>query len=510
MPPWGEIAMITLALPTRTTRLLDHLVAGVATARRRHAPVLVSLSETLTEIDPLAFWAAGRTVADDRIYWAAPGGSLTLAGIGVAQAFAGAGSDRFATIASAWARLLATAQIDGGLFAGQPGVGPTLMGGFAFAPQRPHTPTWAGFPDGLLILPQLLLRAAGGTTVLTTSSVVTATTDAAAEAARLTALRAAVLGGCADLSPQPPPLKREGELDERPSLSLGEGLGIRSSSSPLPLGEGLGVRSDSTWKAAVAAVAQDIRAGALEKAVLARAVRVTGAEAFDPAAVLRRLAAKYSDCYVFAVDRGGHCFLGATPERLVRREGERVLATCLAGTARRGTTPAEDAELGATLLASSKNREEHAVVARMLAEALGAVCNDLQMPAAPMLLRLPNLQHLYTPIQGRLRPGIGLLDLAARLHPTPAVGGFPRATALAQIRAREGMDRGWYAGPVGWLDARGDGEFAVALRSALLDGATAQAFAGCGIMGDSDPDAEYAETQIKLRPILTALAEAQA
>ena len=497
--------MTTLALPTRTTRLLDRLTEGVAAARRRHTPVLVSLSEPVAEIDPLAFWAAGRAVADDRLYWAAPGGSLTLAGIGVAQAFTGSGPDRFATIASAWARLLATTQIDGGLFAGQPGVGPTLMGGFAFDPQRPHTSDWAGFPDGLLILPQLLLRAASGATVLTTSIVVTATTDAAAEADRLMTLRAAVLGGCGDLTLQPPP-------------ALGKGVaGGFSGIAPVRLQAAINkppqtadLRPQNSWKAAVAAVAADIRAGALEKAVLARAVRVTGDEAFDPTAVLRRLAAKYGECYVFAVDRGGHCFLGATPERLVCQAGDRVLATCLAGTARRGTTPTEDAELGAALLASSKNREEHAVVARMLAEALGAVCSDLQMPAAPVLLRLPNLQHLYTPIQGRLRPGVGLLDLVARLHPTPAVGGFPRATALAQIRAREDMDRGWYAGPVGWLDAQGDGEFAVALRSALLNSATAQAFAGCGIMGDSDPDAEYAETQIKLRPILTALAEAHA
>jgi len=506
-------------MPTRTSRLHDRLTAGVQAARCQGAAVLVSLSEPVDDIDPLAFWAAGRTVAADRLYWAAPGGNLTLAGIGVAQAFTGHGPDRFATIAAAWAQLLATAQIDGGLFAGQPGVGPTLMGGFAFDPQRPHTPDWASFPDGLLILPQLLLSAANGATVLTTSVVVTATTDAATEVARLTKLRAAVLAGCsAAPTPQPPPLKGEGERDGFSPLPSGERDGFsplpsgeRDGFSPLPSGEGSVVgAADSAWKAAVAAVAGDIRAGALEKAVLARSVRVTSDGALDPAAVLRRLAARYGDCYLFAVDRGGRCFLGATPERLVRREGDRVLATCLAGTTRRGTTAAEDAALGAALLASSKNREEHAVVARMLAEALGAVCHDLQMPATPTLLRLPNLQHLYTPIQGRLRPGIGLLDLVARLHPTPAVGGFPRAAALAQIRAREGMDRGWYAGPIGWLDARGDGEFAVALRSALLDGATAQAFAGCGIMGDSDPDAEYAETQIKLRAILTALAEAHA
>ncbi len=505
---------MTLTLPTQATRLYDRLADGVTTARRTNAPVLVSLSEAVATIDPLTFWAAGRQVAADRLYWAAPGGSLTLAGVGVAQVFTGTGPDRFATVAAAWAVTLATAQIDDGLCAAQPGSGPTLLGGFAFDPDRPTTPAWTGFPAGLLILPQFLLSTAHGATVLTTSVVVTSTTDAAAAADRLTAQRRALF---AALTPLPPSLQRKGELDDlkeiapsllrEPANRLIQNSEFKTQNSIR--GEGLGEKSAGDWKAAVAAVAHDIRAGALEKVVLARAVRVTADRAVDPAAVLRRLAAKYSDCYLFAVDRGGRCFLGATPERLVRRAGDEVLATCLAGTARRGATPAEDAALGAELLASSKNREEHAVVARMLAAALGAVCSDLQMPATPALLRLPNLQHLYTPIQGRLKPGISLLDLVARLHPTPAVGGFPRLAALAEIRAREGMDRGWYAGPVGWLDARGDGEFAVALRSALLDGATAQAFAGCGIMGDSQPDAEYAETQIKLRAMLTALAEAQ-
>jgi isochorismate synthase len=237
---------------------------------------------------------------------------------------------------------------------------------------------------------------------------------------------------------------------------------------------------------------------------------VTGAHAFDPAAVLRALGTRYNDCYLFAIDRGGRCFLGATPERLVRKSGALVKTTCLAGTTRRGGTPDEDEILGADLLASGKNRAEHAVVVHMIAGAMQAVCTDLQRPNTPTLLRLANVQHLYTPIVGRLRDGVSLLDLVARLHPTPAVGGFPRAAALAHIRAVEGMDRGWYAAPVGWLDARGDGEFAVALRSALLHGDTARLFAGCGIMADSEPDAEYAETLVKLRAMLSALEAAQA
>jgi isochorismate synthase len=193
---------------------------------------------------------------------------------------------------------------------------------------------------------------------------------------------------------------------------------------------------------------------------------------------------------------------------LVRAAGGQVQVTCLAGSTARGATPEEDAQLGAALLASAKNRHEHAVVAAMLQEALAEQCVDVAMPAAPQLLKLPNVQHLYTPATARLAAGGRLLDLVARLHPTPAVGGTPRDAALAWIRAHEGLDRGWYAAPVGWLDAAGDGEFAVALRSGLVDGATAHLFAGCGIMGDSDPAAEVAESRLKLRAMLTALENA--
>ena len=177
----------------------------------------------------------------------------------------------------------------------------------------------------------------------------------------------------------------------------------------------------------------------------------------------------------------------------------------LAGSIRRGKTPAEDARLGQTLLDSAKDRAEHAVVVRALGEALGETCDRLQVSDTPSLLKLGHIQHLCTPITGHLANGHTLLDLVERLHPTPAVGGRPREAALRLIRACEGLDRGWYAGPVGWLDAQGEGEFAVALRSALLHGNTATLFAGCGIVADSDPEREYAESRLKLKPMLTAL-----
>jgi isochorismate synthase len=474
--------MMTLQIDTPATSLRTRLETALDQARRTGAPVLVSASEPLPWRDPLAFFAGSSPAAHDRVYWEAPNGELILVGIGAARTLTGAGAARFTTIAAVWRDLLAHAhcQAPPADLAGLPGVGPTLLGGFAFDPERPGTAAWTGYPDGLMILPRFLLTCAAGRTVLTACVVVEAGMDVAVEAARLEQERACLLAT---------PDRVDAAPAARPALDVAD---------ILPAGD---------WQAAVAGVVADIQAGALEKVVLAREVAVTAETALDPVVTLRRLRAGYPDCYVFAVARGPRCFLGATPERLVRLADGTVHATCLAGTTRRGADAATDAQLGADLLASAKNQEEHAVVRRMLAEALGAVCSDVAVPAAPALLRLRNVQLLYTPIRGRLRNGTSLLELVARLHPTPAVGGFPRPAALARIRACEGMDRGWYAGPVGWLDARGDGEFAVALRSALVDGPTARAFAGCGIMGDSRPDDEYAETQVKLQAVLSALGE---
>ncbi|HMA33452.1 MAG TPA: isochorismate synthase [Chloroflexia bacterium] len=494
--------MMTLEIAT-TPSTLARLTAGQAAARRQRRPVLVSFSEAVAAGDPLTLFARGAGLAATRLYWEAPGQEVTLVGVGAAAEFPASAAERFAATAAGWQDLLAGAHIDRGPFAGQrlPGVGPTLLGGFAFDPQRPPTRTWEGFPAGLMVLPRFLLTCTAGHTALTTSLIVDPAGDPAALAAQLEAERALLF----DLAPVPAPA-REFDLSPGPAPARGgeiRGLGGRS----LQVAD---VRPAAEWKAAVAGVAGDIRAGALEKVVLAREVAVTAAGPLDPAQTVRRLRAGYPDCYLFAIARGPRCFLGATPERLVRLDGGAVQATCLAGSTRRGQDAADDARLSAALLASRKDQHEHAVVVRMLSAALATVCTDLELPAAPSLLRLRNVQHLYTPIRGRLRNGTTLLELVARLHPTPAVGGYPRSAALARIRACEQLDRGWYAGPVGWVDAWGDGEFAVAIRSALLAGHTAHAFAGCGIMGDSHPDDEYAETQVKLRAVLSALEEAQA
>jgi menaquinone-specific isochorismate synthase len=247
--------------------------------------------------------------------------------------------------------------------------------------------------------------------------------------------------------------------------------------------------------------------GAFEKVVLARRTRVRAARPFDAPAIHARLSARHPACIRFAFGRGGGAFLGATPEGLVRRSGPRIASGSLAGTAPRGGTPEEDRRIARALLESKKEQEEHAIVLRAIRESLAPMCREIRSPESPRLVRLENVQHLHTPVTGILKSPGSVLSLVEALHPTPAVGGWPRAGAMGAIRAFERAARGWYAGPVGWVDAAGNGEFAVGIRSARIRGGEADLFAGAGILRDSDPVAELRETRAKLRAVLDVLLE---
>lgn len=262
------------------------------------------------------------------------------------------------------------------------------------------------------------------------------------------------------------------------------------------------VPSAAEWAGAVQRAVDAIREGKLDKVVLARALDVTAPAVLDPRAVAARLAARFPSCFTFVCDG----LVGASPELLVRRLGRHAESVVLAGTVRRGGDADEDAALERELLASTKNAVEHRLAADSVREAFAAVAADMVSDGAPQLLRLANVTHLATHVEAWLGPEPpSALQLAAMLHPTAAVGGAPRDEALALITALEAAPRGRYAGPVGWLDARGDGEFAIALRCAQLTGDTARLWAGAGIVGESDPDAEVAETAAKFDAVLSAL-----
>ena len=257
-----------------------------------------------------------------------------------------------------------------------------------------------------------------------------------------------------------------------------------------------------TWLDAVATAAARIRRGdELSKVVLARDLKVWASEPLDARVLARRLAQRFDGCWTFLCDG----LVGATPELLVRRVGDRVQSLVLAGSAARGRTTAEDDRLGRDLRSSHKDLDEHAIAVASVVERVRELCSDVTVDKEPSLLRLANVQHLATNVTGTLRGGESALALAGVLHPTAAVCGTPTGTAMQTIRATEHMDRGRYAGPVGWVDAEGNGEFGIALRCAEVDGNRARLFSGAGIVGESLPEAELEETRLKLRAMQSAL-----
>ncbi|WP_346384837.1 isochorismate synthase [Nocardioides sp.] len=266
-----------------------------------------------------------------------------------------------------------------------------------------------------------------------------------------------------------------------------------------------GALDSERWMSVVADAVARINAGDLEKVVLARDLIATAAAPIDVRWPLRRLAETYPMCWTFHVDG----LFGATPEMLVRRERGLVTSRVLAGTIRRTGDDDRDLALAATLARSSKDLEEHEYAVRSVADALEPHCSSMNVPEAPFVLHLPNVMHLATDVAGVVHDAatVSSLELAEALHPSAAVGGTPTAIATELIHEIEGMERGRYAGPVGWMDAAGDGEWGIALRSAEIRGATVRLFAGCGIVADSDPEAELAEAQAKFVPVRDALSE---
>jgi salicylate biosynthesis isochorismate synthase/menaquinone-specific isochorismate synthase len=353
---------------------------------------------------------------------------------------------------------------------GPAGSGLVALGGFAFAPDGGGTAGWDGFAPASLHVPEVSLARRDGAASLTVN-VDVAPDDSPEE------LRVRVERRLAELRPAELPL-----LDPSPT-------GTYKVLSPMP---------PSHFEEAVARAVERIRAGELEKVVLAREVEVRAPVAHDPAATLGVLREAFPSCYVFAVGRGDATFLAASPELLIRREGQRASTVALAGSTRRSADPAVDDHLGEQLLHSEKDLEENAIVARRIVQALRPHSVWVTAAREPSLVRVANIQHLGA--------AISAIELAGLLHPTPAVGGEPRAVAERLIPALEGLDRGWYAGTVGWTDSVGDGEFCVALRCALLRGVLARCYSGGGIVRDSDPAAELAETEVKLQALLPLLA----
>ncbi|HEX3616098.1 MAG TPA: isochorismate synthase [Solirubrobacteraceae bacterium] len=459
----------------------ERLRARIAGARRKTrpgAPVLASVTEQLPgSHDPAGIVVASRVPGQSWFCLEQPVRDATAhAGLGVTLELEASGPDRFQSLERRWRKLSEHAVCD--YPDAPPGVGLVAVAGFAFADDGARSPEWQGFGSASLMVPAVWLARRAHATWVTCNVLVDNEDD------DLDVLLDKAVAGAAGLRERPLPL-----FDPAPT-------GHFSVHSRMP---------PAHYEEAVARAVERIRAGQLEKVVLAREVQVRAPQPHDPGAVFDVLRGGFPECFVYAVGRGDATFIGATPELLVRRDGSRASTVALAGSTRRSADPAVDDHLGEALLRSDKNRQENKVVAERIAEALAAYSVWVTVAPEPRLIRVANIQHLATPIRAQLTDAVGALALAGALHPTPAVGGEPDQVAKRLIPALEGLDRGWYAGTLGWTDTGGDGEFCVALRCALLRGELASCYAGCGIVADSEPASELAETEIKLQALLPVL-----
>ena len=459
--------------------LTSSLSAGLHEAVGRKRRTLVSVTVESEIADPCAAVFASRLASDRWFCWEQPDRGFALAGLGVAHEAASRGTARFADVAEECLRTGGEAVVEEprGLPAG---AGPVWLGGFAFADDGGASSTWSSLSPGSLILPELSLCRSSERSYLTVNAVVQPGDDPEERAAALSARLAGLRGG------MPLPL-----LDPHPTAHA----------------EISSVRPPGDFEAAVAAATERIGAKEMSKVVLAREVVVGAAAAHDPAALFGAMREQFPACFNFCCGTPEAAFIGASPELLVRRSGASVSTVALAGSTRRSSDPAVDDHLGEQLLRSDKDRREQRIVAERIVRALRPHAVWVEAAAEPEIVKVANIQHLATPVIAQLAEPRSAIELAGILHPTPAVGGEPWSEAAAAIADLEGMDRGWYAGPVGWMDATEDGEFCVALRSALLRDREAHLFAGVGVVAGSDPAAELAETEVKLEALLPLLAE---
>ena len=457
------------------TKQYHHIVGLWEEAKVKAAsinrPVLISYTKKVDRIHPLPFFqASAQYYPGQRFYWSNPSKSHVMVGAGVTKEFTVVGDqDRFHQVEEEW-KLFSEQSVKN---QEEQHIGPVIFGGFSFDPKKEKTKLWSNFEDALFVLPTIMLTTIDNETYLTIN----------------------YWSDCEESYLQELMRIKEELIEQRSSIRHASSQGIVKCLEMDP----------NEWKESIQTVTNRISDGVMDKVVLARELRVLFHDEINVDSVLEKLLEEQKNSYLFTVERGTDCFIGATPEQLVKKAGNEVQSMCLAGSIGRGTTLEEDEKLGKSLLSDNKNIHEHELVVQMIKSALQEVCQDVTTPNEPNLYKMKHIQHLHTPVKANADKEVSLAYLVEMLHPTPALGGYPREISLETIREVEKLDRGWYAGPLGWLDAQNNGEFIVAIRSGLLQGKEASLFAGCGIVGDSDPESEYRETQMKFRPMLSAL-----
>ena len=456
--------------------------AGWATGVSRHsspdAGRLLSCSLPASGLSAFSFLshAFGRP----RFFWRSSFDDTIYAGFGIAAQLFAWGTDRFREIEHQAELLFEGAELLG---KHEAPILPRLFGGFSFRDDFVQDNVWAAFQPSHFILPHYQFIQRGEESWLTINAMASA--DDAATLLRQE-LQAAVSARLDLLKEPQRNLPALGSPDEK----------------RYPM-------TEQDWRTLIKQAVNATHRSTIQKVVLARICELRYGHEVDSGAVLAYLTAEYPDCTQFLFEpRPFHAFFGATPERLIRLDSDHFVSMALAGSRPRGMDSTEDALLGDELLQSAKERYEHQLVVEALRRRLEPISAQLAIPSLPEVLPLSYIQHLYTPISGTLVSPRSVLSLVELLHPTPALGGSPRDRAMAFIKRYEPVPRGWYAAPVGWFDSTMNGEFAVAIRSAVAQERRVWCYAGAGIVAESQPDVEWAETELKFRPMLRALGAA--
>ena len=437
---------------------------------------LVSYSAPAASLDLLDFLRQAH--GQERFYWESGADDIAFAGVGIATELTAWGADRFTEI-----QRQATGLFDGAvvLDSGLPHAGPRLFGGFAFRDDFAPDNAWSIFPPANFILPHYQLVKIRDRAWLTIN---------------------AQIGRDEDPDTIIPQLRQA-------LMARNDALANSNKKNPIENAPPTGVDyplSYDAWRHMIETTTHRIKRGDLQKAVLSRISELRFAERVDVDSALAYLDQTYANSYRFLYEpRPFHAFFGATPELLGKVEGASFETMALAGSMRRGATKKEDDVLGGQLLNDPKERHEHDLVVQTIRERLQPVASQMTIPDHAGLYKLQNIQHIYTPITGVLSEPSGVLPIIERLHPTPALGGKPRETAMQLIGELETAPRGWYAGPIGWVDHKLDGMFSVAIRSAVSQDKRVWLYAGAGIVEQSIPEREWRETSLKFQPLLNAL-----
>lgn len=460
---------------------IENLInSGVEKARKNKHDVIVSYVEKLDGIDAFQFIHSNIDhFVNENFYWQDAHSNLLIAGLGAAMTMNVTDiNNRYENISEEW-QLLVERSIINNPYPKVTGVGPVLFGGFSFDYVNKESNLWNNFSHGIFYVPKYMVTNVNSQSYFTMNIICTPDGMKEEDIEQILKERNFILQNS----------NVDNKIQVKEKMSLPNVI----------------EKNSSLWVQQVRKAIHLLNQKYAKKVVLARDLHLLFENEIDRVALLQNLRDQQKNSYIFSLTSNEDCFIGATPERLVKKEGKRMFSACVAGSAPRGKTEDDDERMKKELLNDEKNLGEHQFVVDMITEAFQQLCESISKAHSPQIMTNKDIHHLYTPVEGWAKDKKSIFDFVKELHPTPALGGTPTEVALQMIRDFELFERGMYAGPIGWVDYRHNGEFVVAIRSGLIRDREAVLFAGCGIVRDSNPEKEFVETKVKFRPMLRAL-----